>query len=289
MKPCLSILAMLVISFNAAYAQVTPVQVTFGDKHDCDPAVSPDGKHLAFASDRTGNYDIYVQTFSQAGVTQLSQGKKDDRYPAWSSNSKKIVFSSKRTGKGDLYETALDGSGGFLQLTDRADLDMYPNYTKSGDGLLFVTAPKKPVQLDLKTTIVLSDEKGRANNARLISEGEQPRFSPDGKKIVFVSERTKNKDIWIMNTDGGAQTQLTSAPKDDENPAFSPHGTRIIFASKRTGNYDIWIMETDGGNQRQLTSSETDETQPVWGTDDYIYFTLDESVSSSHIYRIPAP
>lgn len=273
----------------AALAQEGPKQITFGDKRDLDPVVSPDGDHLAFASNRTGSFDIFMLTFGKTGVFQLTQSTKDDRYPSWSPDSKKIVFYSNRTGKGDVYEMARDGSSGFLQLTDRTDLEEYPSCAPYGGGLLLARGPKKAFQLRPKMQVVLADEKGRANNARPLADGDEPRFAPNGKKIVFVSRRTKNNDVWLMNTDGTQQMQLTTDPKDDENPVFSPDGDGIVFSSNRTGNFDIWVMDADGGNQRQLTTHPADEKQPCWSVGGYIYYTRHEGETKSNIFRIDAP
>jgi len=273
----------------AAIAQDGPVQITFGEKKDMDPVVSPDGKNLAFSSNRTGSFNIFMATFGKEGFVQLTQGKKDDRYPSWSPDNKKIIFSSKRTGNGDIYEMAADGSAGFLQLSDREDLEEYPSYYPKGDGILFATAPKKLVQVRPQMTVVIAENKGQANNSSPLTQGDEPRFSPDGKHIVFVSRRTKNNDIWLMKADGTQQMQLTTDPKDDENPAFSPDGKKIIFASNRTGNSDIWVMDADGGNQRQLTTDPLDETQPCWSAGGYIYYTRRATELKSNIYRIKAP
>ncbi|MBI4560003.1 MAG: PD40 domain-containing protein [Candidatus Hydrogenedentes bacterium] len=273
----------------AAFGQTDVVSVTTGEKRDSDPMVSPNGKHLAFASNRTGNFDIYVLTFGQAGISQLTQSKEDDRYPNWSGDSKKIVFNSKRTGTGDLYEMSVDGGSGYLQLTSREDIDEYASYASKGDGLLFATCPKKMIQVRPKMSVVYAEEKGRADSARVLAEGDEARFSSDGKKIIFVSARTKNDDIWIMNSDGGMQTQLTTDPKDDRNPCFSPDGKRVIFASRRTGNFDLWVMDADGGNVRQLTTDPRDETQPCWSSGGYLYYTHKKSETQSNIHRIKAP
>jgi TolB protein len=273
----------------AAAAHGEPVQITTGERRDADPMVSPNGKHLVFASNRTSNFDIFLITFGQAGVSQLTQDRKDDRSPSWSPDSKKVVFHSKRTANGDIYEMAADGSSGYLQLTSKEEVEEYPCYGPSGGGLLFTTTPKKVVQLRPRRNIVFAQEKGRADQARLLAEGYECRFSPDGKKIGFVSHRTKNNDVWIMKADGGMQTQLTTNPKDDEGPCFSPAGKKIAFSSNRTGNFDIWVMDADGSNPRQLTSDPRDETQPCWSTGGYIYYTLKKSETQSHIYRIEAP
>ena len=284
----LLVLLVLLCAF-AAVAQDTPLQITTGDKRDADPMVSPDGKHLAFASNRTGSFNIFLLTFGKAGVVQLTQSKKDDRHPSWTPDSKTVLFNSKRTGADDLYEMAYDGGSGFLQLTDRPDIEQYASSAPRGSGILFATCPKKTIQFKNKMNIVFAEDRGAANQARFLGEGDEPRFSPDGSKIVFMSKRTKNWDIWIMNADGGLQTQLTTDPKDDENPCFSPDGKQIVFASNRTGNYELWVMGADGSNQRQLTSDPADDTQPCWSVGGYLYYTKETSNSQSTLWRLKAP
>jgi len=283
------VLVLVALAVVSVPAQEPAKQMTFADKRDRDPMVSPDGKHLAFASNRAGNFDIYLLSFGEAGVRQLTQSEKDDRFPAWSRDGKNLLFTSKRTGKGDIYEMPVDGGSGYLQLTSHPGMDSHPSYTRSGNGLLFTTSPKRTLKIRTQSTVVIAEDKMRANNVRVLADGDDACFSPDGNSVVFVSNRTKNNDIWLMSADGGLQTQLTTDEKDDENPRFSPNGKRIVFASKRTGNFDIWVMNVDGSDKRQLTTSEADETQPCWSSGDYIYFTRDVGDFGSNIFRIPAP
>lgn len=271
-----------------AVAQQEVRQITFGAKQDVDPMVSPNGDHLAFSSNRTGNYDVFMLTFGRTGEVQVTQSPKDDRYPHWTPDNRRIVFDSARTGNGDLYVVDMDGRSGYRQLTDREDMEEYPSYSR-GSALLFARAPRKALQLRPKLDVVFAESDGNANNARALAEGDEPRFSPDGSRIVFVSRRTKNNDIWVMKADGSMQTQLTTDEKDDDNPCFSPDGRNIVFASKRTGNYDIWVMNSDGSNQRQLTSSVEDEMQPCWSMGGYIYYVRQISPTRSNIFRIKAP
>lgn len=282
------LLACLCAVALAATAQEERAQITTGSQRDVDPMISPDGNSLAFASNRTGHFNIFVFSYRTAGTLQLTQGDKDDRYPSWSPDGKKIVFGSDRTGKSDIYETSNDGSSGFLQLTDAELLEEYPNYLTSGRGLLFARDAKKGI-LVRQMQVVLANALPASSNTTVLAEGDQPRFSPNGSRIVFVSHRTKNDDIWTMTRDGSSQTQLTTDDKADTDPYYSPDGRRIVFASKRTGNYDIWVMDSDGGNQRQLTFDAADETQPCWSVGGYIYYTHKVSETASNIYRIKAP
>jgi dipeptidyl aminopeptidase/acylaminoacyl peptidase len=86
---------------------------------------------------------------------------------------------------------------------------------------------------------------------------EDPAFSPDGKRIVFRSNRDGNSDIYKMNADRTKRTRLvrlTTNPADDEDPAFSPDDKRIAFESDREGNSDIYKMTVKGRKLVQLTS-----------------------------------
>lgn len=284
----LRLLASLCVVAVGAVAQEDRTQITTGSQRDVDPMISPDGNSLVFASNRTGHFNIYVFSYRNAGTLQVTHGDKDDRYPNWSADGRKIVFGSIRTGKSDIYETSSDGSSGFLQLTDSPLLEEYPNYPSDRKGLLYARAAKKNI-LSRDMQVVLSDSLPASANAVILAEGDQPRFSPNGQRIVFVSRRTKNEDIWTMTREGSSQTQLTTDTKADTDPFYSPDGRRIVFASKRTGNYDIWVMDSDGGNQRQLTFDSADETQPCWSIGGYIYYTHKVSETVSNIYRIKAP
>ncbi len=264
-------------------------QITFGEKQrDLDPVISPDGKMLAFSSNRTGTFNIYVIRFKTSETFQITTGNKDDRYPVFTADSKYILFSSERTGKGDIYRVEATGGSGFLQITDGEKLEEYPGVRPKGSGdLVFARREKWGPKPDMRV-VTMNVDRGMGS-LRVLAEGDEPRYSPDGSKIVFVSNRTKDDEIWMMNPDGGLQTQLTSSKRDDENPAFSPDGKRIVFASKRTGNYDIWVMDTDGGNIRQLTTDQADETQPFWSEGGYIYYVKRLGEGHTNIFRIKAP
>ncbi len=286
--PTLRLLITFCLIAIVAFAQEDRTQITTGTYRDVDPMISPDGNSLAFASNRTGHFNIFVFSYKTSGTLQLTQSDKDDRYPNWSADGRKVVFGSSRTGKGDIYETSNDGSSGFLQLTDAPLLEEYPNYPSDRRGLLYARDSTKS-GFTQKMQVILSDSLPASTNAVVLAEGDQPRFSPNGSRIVFVSHRTKNDDIWTMTREGSSQTQLTTDDKDDTDPFYSPNGSKIVFSSKRTGNYDIWVMDSDGGNQRQLTFDQADEIQPCWSVGGYIYYTHKVSETASNIYRIKAP
>jgi Tol biopolymer transport system component len=86
-------------------------------------------------------------------------------------------------------------------------------------------------------------------------------------RIAFVSSRSGNNDIYVMNTDGSQLVNLTGDPAGDLQPAWSPDGTRIAFVSNRSGNNDIYVMNADGSQQMNLTSHDAEDIHPTWSPD----------------------
>jgi Tol biopolymer transport system component len=112
--------------------------------------------------------------------------------------------------------------------------------------------------------IIKSPNVGRIKQLTFETDDYWPRFSPDGKKIVFYSKRTGNRDIFAMNIDGSGLQQLTTHQAEDKDPDWSHDGSKIVWASAQSGNFDIWIMNRDGSGKRNLTNSPEDETWPRW-------------------------
>lgn len=99
-----------------------------------------------------------------------------------------------------------------------------------------------------------------------------PAFSPDGKKIVYVSflrwRNKPNDEIFVIDVNTGAQKRLTVNTATDSNPTFSPDGSKIAFESNRVGiNSEIYIMDADGKNPQRLTQTRTNNHGPAFAPD----------------------
>ena len=118
----------------------------------------------------------------------------------------------------------------------------------------------------------------------------QPRISPDGKRIVFVSQRELNFEIYMMGIDGSDQRNISRASRSSEfDPSWSPDGKQIVFSSSRggEGTQDLWIMNDDGSNARQLTF-ERAANRCVWSPDgQWIAYNL--GLGGSNIVRVIRP
>jgi len=96
-----------------------------------------------------------------------------------------------------------------------------------------------------------------------------PKWSPDGSKVVFFSDRDGGYyQIYVMNADGSNQKRLTNSDSVDTLPAWSPNGSKIAFTSDRVNIIDhIFIMNADGSVVRQLTTGDNEEGAPAWSPD----------------------
>jgi len=103
-----------------------------------------------------------------------------------------------------------------------------------------------------------------------VKDDIQPSWSPDGRSLVFCSNRDGDDDHWEIYTiqaDGSGLHQLTSNSASDRGPVWSPDGRSIAFHSYRDGNWEIYVMNNDGSNQRNITNSAATQTYPSWSPD----------------------
>ena len=116
------------------------------------------------------------------------------------------------------------------------------------------------------------------NERRLTNNNDSdthPAWSPDGERIVFVSERdamtgssrSNAREIYVMNADGTGVVRLTRNSAADFHPQWSPDGTRIVFWSDRDGNPEIYVMNADGSKQERLTSHPAVDRTGGWSPD----------------------
>src|SRR5579871_45020 len=106
------------------------------------------------------------------------------------------------------------------------------------------------MQMMILTSAVFNQTQSRPVNGN----NAFPRWSSDGKKIVFVSDRDGDAEIYTMNADGSNPVRLTYSPGRDAHPCFSRDGRKILFQSPRENSQDtnIYVMNSDGANVMQL-------------------------------------
>ena len=223
-------------------------QLTIGDFYDITPNASVDGETLYFSTTRNGRLGIWSLNMNKkSGLKMLPVGNTADYLPAINPMGDEIVYSAvltTGTHPAYLWTRAADGSGMPSQLRKGYDAV----WNSDGTKLLFVDGSFA----EGKARIYVMDADG-GNVTQLTTDPGKfndidPRWSPDGTKIVFSSNRSivkgrNNYDIYMMDANGENVTQLTTNSSCDDRPVFAPDGRTIFFRSNRGLNWDIWVME----------------------------------------------
>ena len=221
----------------------------FGE-HDGVPVWSPDGRYVAFDSERDGNRDIYVIDTDTDEEHRLTNNSESDLAPTWSPDGTQIAFVSRRTDSWDIYVMDADGEDEYLRrLTNESDWDPVwsweswdPAWSPDGKYIAFVSGPY------LEPSIYLMDADG-SNVRQLTYGGVDPAWSPDGKYIAYRSASAGNihiPNIYVIDADGSNDYRLTNYDGYDGEPVWSPEGTQIAFVSSRDGDDNIYVMKLLG-------------------------------------------
>jgi Tol biopolymer transport system component len=111
-------------------------------------------------------------------------------------------------------------------------------------------------------------------------EARNPRYSPDGTRVVYQRFDTDQWDLWLLDLGTAEQRRLTTTPADEREPEFAADGRSILFASNRTGHFCIWALDLDGGVETQLTEEPGDASFPTASDFGPIAYVLDRATQS---------
>jgi len=220
-----------------------------------EPAWSPDGSTIAFASKRSGTFDLYAMKADGSGTRRLTSTKEDDAQPDWSPDGRRIVFS--RGSPARLFVMSADGSGQ-RRVTDHQAEEVEPAW--ASDGRWIAYARREPGTSIRELWLVRPDGSQQRRLTKLGGVAQAPAWSPDGRRIAFSAEVASGRfEIHTIGVDGTGVRRLTSGD-DSFEPSWSPDGTTIAFS--RGGA--IVTIDVDGGEERRLTDPENNDSSPAW-------------------------
>lgn len=247
------------------------------------PSFSPDGKQVAFFSDRKDYTNIYILSTEdkKKAVTDIAtEGKSDyieSFHPfysgiSWSPDGLRLMLVTRAGGNEYLSIFDLQKK----KMTERILVDLEAVFSPdwSPDGKYAVFSGVVHGQTDLYL-LDLSTKKVSRLTADLASDNH-PRFSPDGSMIIFDSEslddtlsqkllKRSGYDIYMIRVDGSGAQRLTVNPFDDKCPTWSPDGKKIIFTSNRNGLDNLYMLKLDSvGAEKPLTDVLGSCQTPCW-------------------------
>ena len=257
-----------------------------------DPAISPDGRLVAYASDRTGegNLDIWVQNITTGDRVRLATSTADDYEPSFSPDGSRVVFRSDREG-GGIYVAAVLG-GNIKQIAKQG---RGPRFSPDGQRIVYWVGESYFV----RTQVYVVPANG--GTPRQIVPGfygaHDAVWSPDGRKLLFWGQRSESStpDWWLAPVDGGEPMQtgaLAAFARENITAGFPAAwvGDQVFFAA-RGDTSNLWKSTisartgTMSGRPRRVTFGTDQEGEPSVASDGSIVFS--SFASSTNVWRLP--
>jgi dipeptidyl aminopeptidase/acylaminoacyl peptidase len=258
--------------------------LTTAKKSSTNAEWSPDGKWIAFLSDRPGQLtgspegkkQLYVISADGGEAQQITKGENDVNGFDWDSHSARIAFST----------------------TDPEPKALKDRKEKYGEYSV-VHADYQMAQLWI---VAIPAEGAAAPEPKRLTQGGDFSvgdfsWSPDGTRIAFSAQKdpdlisTETADVYVVTVDGGAVKKIVSTPGPDTNPKWSPDGKRIAFETAAGSKYffytnmKIAVVDADGGTPQVLTDAFDEDAGLIgWGPDG-IYFAAEQK-THAHLFRL---
>ncbi len=228
----------------------TITQLTSDPANDTMPAISPDGKTLAFCSNRSGSWNIYLKPIDGGQAVQLTDSPSHELHPSWSPDSTQIIFSAlgEQSGQWEMVLIDVDrpASRKFI------GFGLFPEFSPADDKIVYQQARHRGTRWFSVWTMDIENGEGKrptqiaaSTNAAAIT----PTWSPDGKRLAFATvlnprsndpnRRPRSAELWVINIDGTGRVKLTGDRFVNLQPTWGKDGW-VYFVTNRTGTDNIW-------------------------------------------------
>ena len=222
------------------------MQLTTSVGVDCYPAFSPDGTAIAYSSDHNGNFEVYIKQLTPGGrEIQITSDGKQNFQPAWSPDGTLIAYHSRQRG-GIWIVPALGGVA--RQVTE---FGSRPVWSRDSQTIAFQSYGLPDLSLSAYGAMPPSTLWTVAANGgppkQITQAGKPagghgaPTWSPDGKRILFVTSDIDISEVWSVASDGSGLQRVSKESANFYDPVYSPDG-QFIYVATASGNFRVWKM-----------------------------------------------
>jgi Tol biopolymer transport system component/DNA-binding winged helix-turn-helix (wHTH) protein len=261
---------------------------------DAGPGFSPDGRALAFIRASSWSVtDLFLLKLNRdlqatGEPVRLTSWNRATSSPTWTIDGREIVVASGRWDASSLWRVGVSRTLLPRRLEFAGDGADSPAIGRPGRLVYSQTSVDVNIwRVDLSG----GDDTTRTPKRFIASTRTDmfPQFSPDGSRLLFLSDRTGRVEIWTASSDGTNQRQVTSmnAPIVGA-PRWSPDGERIVFDSNLGGRWEVYVVDPAVGAPRQLTDHPADDCCASWSRDGRSIYFMSSRSGQPQIWKMPA-
>jgi len=221
------------------------------------PALSPDGRSVAFVSNRDGHFNIYVGLVRGSGLVQITHDASLKVRPSWSPDGSRLAYAQLNdSGTEDIWEVSALGGSPRKVVLNATD----PTWTPDGQALVYLNI----TDAQIWTSGVEGENPHIMVHTLPQYMGAEPRVSPDGKMVAFAARGLGGGpygELGVADISTGKLQLLTHDFALALSPAWSPDNRTIYFSSSRGGTLNIWKIGAGGSGLRQVTAGEGDDAE----------------------------
>ena len=265
-------------------------RLTFDDGRDLSPALSPDGKKMAYVSTIDKVFEIAVLDFKSGKREQLTFSLKSNRHPTWSPDGSRIAFSSERDGDSDIF--IMDSTGkNVTKMTDNFPWDdNSPHWSPTSQKVVFISdRDGEGDEIYLLDTQTGNQRQLTTSSVREVC----PKWAPNGSQIAYLAPRQQKfpghiMAIWRVKPDGSDLEALVTEGEHNTDPKFSRDGKWIAFVSHRDRNQDIFALHLGTQELKRLTTHPGEDSSPDWSPDgeSIVFSSNREGIPDFDIYTM---